>query len=159
MKIFLTAMALCALSACATTNGPTQLSSSGIASTAAVTGNFANDLNAFRASQGSGRVQQDASLTRAAQRHARDMAARNYFSHQSPGGPNGNNLTERMKSGGCSPRAGAENIAQGQTTEASVLTAWQGSAGHRRNMLGDRYTAYGLGRSGNTWVLVLSAGC
>jgi uncharacterized protein YkwD len=152
-------MALCALTACATSNGPAQVSSSGVASTPIVVGDFANDLNAFRASQGRGNVQQDPSLMRAAQHHANDMAARNYFSHQSPGGPNGDNLTDRMISGGCRPRAGAENIAEGQTTEGSVFVAWQGSPGHRRNMLGDRYTAYGLGRSGNTWVLVLSSGC
>lgn len=153
-KIFL-ALGFCAFAACANTSGPTQVSSA----SASITGNFGADLNAFRTAQGRGPVQQNARLRRAAQLHAEDMTARGYFSHQSPGGPNGDNMSERLIAGGCRTRAGAENIAQGQTSEASVLVAWQNSAGHRRNMLGARYTEYGLGRSGNTWVLLFSSGC
>lgn len=155
MKTLFLAIALCGLAACETTGGATQVSSDSVS----LTGSFGPDLNAFRASQGRSALQQSAVLTRTAQLHAQDMAQRGYFSHQSPGGPNGDDLSGRLVSGGCRTRAGAENIAQGQTSEASVFVAWQNSSGHRRNMLGAQYTEYGLGRSGNTWVLVFANGC
>lgn len=120
---------------------------------------FSANLNAFRASQGLGGMRSNAALSRAAQAHAEDMARRGYFSHESPGGPNGDTFVDRAQAGGCAMRSGAENIADGQTSEQAVLVAWQNSPGHRRNMLVRSYTQYGLGRSGNTWVLKLAANC
>lgn len=120
---------------------------------------FEGDLNRFRASQGSGPVGRNAQLDRAAKAHADDMVQGGYFSHNSPGGPNGDNFGERSRSAGCQSRSGAENIANGQKTEAEVLAAWKNSPGHRRNMLVGSYTQYGLGRTGDIWVLVFSASC
>lgn len=157
MKIPLAAVLLTALVACTTTTAPqvpAQVSSAPAASTG-----FAADLNAFRASQGQGAMSANAALTRAAQAHAEDMARRGYFSHDSPGGPNGDDFVARARSGGCAMTTGAENIANGQRSEAQVLTAWQNSSGHRRNMLVRSYTQYGLGRSGNIWVLKLAQSC
>ncbi|MDX8348137.1 CAP domain-containing protein [Cognatiyoonia sp. IB215446] len=154
MKRSIVALTFCALAACETAPATTQMSDA-----MGPTGNFATDLNAFRAAQGRGAVVPDPKLQQAARRHAEDMQARGYFSHQSPGGPHGNTMTERMAASGCQPGASAENIAQGQTSEAAVFAAWQNSTGHRRNMLGARYTEYGLGRSGNTWVLLFSSDC
>lgn len=125
----------------------------------ATSGTFSTELNIFRATQGLQPVQQNASLTHAAQAHAADMARRNYFSHQSRGGPNGNNFQQRARAGGCDMRVGAENIASGHMSEAEVLDAWKSSSWHRRNMLVSSYTQYGLGRSGNVWVLKLAAAC
>ncbi|MEL6682701.1 MAG: CAP domain-containing protein [Pseudomonadota bacterium] len=154
MKRLMAALALCLVAACQTTTAPTQVSAA-----ANLTGSFVTDLNAFRAEQGRGTVSENPKLRRAAQLHAEDMRARGYFSHRSPGGPQGETMTQRIATSGCRPGASAENIAQGQTSEASVFSAWRNSAGHRRNMLGARYTEYGLGRSGNTWVLLFSSGC
>ena len=123
------------------------------------TASFTGGINSFRADNGVGALQQSAILTRAAQAHAEDMAARGYFSHQSPGGPNGDDLGDRARAAGCSFRSVAENIAQGQRSEAEVLTGWANSPGHRRNMLNGRMTDYGLGRAGDIWVLKLSSGC
>ena len=165
MKMLFSAMMLSSLMACVVVPIPISTmgasSNVGPVSTApvAATNDFTAALSAFRASQGLGPVRQNAILTRAAQAHAEDMAQRNYFSHSSPGGPNGDNLMQRAASAGCAMRAGAENIANGQRSQTEVLTAWEGSSGHRANMLGRRYTEYGLGRSGNIWVLKLSAGC
>ena len=89
---------------------------------------FTTQINAFRASQGMGPLRQSAELARAAQAHADDMVARAYFSHQSAGGPNGSNLLERAQSAGCNPRAVAENIAEGQKSEAEVLDGWANSS-------------------------------
>jgi uncharacterized protein YkwD len=123
------------------------------------TTDFGKAFNAFRASQGLGPLQENAILTRAAQAHAQDMENRGYFSHSSAGGPNGRNLKARATAAGCNLRAGAENIAQGQRSEQEVFVAWRESPGHRANLLGARYTDYGLGRVGNTWVMKLSSGC
>ena len=98
-------------------------------------------------------------LRRAAQAHAEDMASRGYFSHEAPDGPNGRTFAQRARSAGCAIGGGAENIANGQRSEREVFTAWQNSSGHRRNMLGRSYRQYGLGRSGNIWVLVLAQSC
>jgi uncharacterized protein YkwD len=116
-------------------------------------------LNTFRTEQGVGTMRPSAALTRAAQSHAADMERRGYFSHSSVGGPNGDDLVARALSAGCTMRAGAENIAQGQRSEQQVFAAWQNSRGHRKNLLGASYTEYGLGRVGNTWVMKLSSGC
>ncbi len=154
MKNTIAALTLTTLVACG--SGPVPQVSSAAPSSG---GNFAADINAFRASQGLGAIRTNVALTRAAQAHADDMAARNYFSHQSPGGPNGDTFVERAQSAGCVMTSGAENIASGQTSQAAVLVGWQNSPGHRRNMLVPDYTQYGLGRSGNVWVLKLAGSC
>lgn len=159
MKKLLAACAVSTLAAC-TVSSPAPITP-GPVSTAPVasTSDFTARLNTFRASQGRGTVRQSAILTRAAQAHADDMAARGYFSHESPGGPNGNNLVQRAAAAGCALRSGAENIASGQRSEAEVFAGWENSRGHRVNMLGRGYTEYGLGRAGNIWVLKFSSGC
>ncbi|MEL6683870.1 MAG: CAP domain-containing protein [Pseudomonadota bacterium] len=159
MTRLLTACILTFLVSCtvspSTQTAPAQVSS---AATGVATA-FTAEINSFRTSQGLGPLQPNAALTRAATAHAQDMARRGYFSHASVGGPNGDNFRARARAGGCAMRAGAENIATGQRSEAAVFTAWENSAGHRRNMLVRSYTQYGLGRSGNIWVLKLAAQC
>ncbi|MFT6944278.1 MAG: hypothetical protein ACJAUW_000850 [Yoonia sp.] len=123
------------------------------------TTDFGKTYNAFRTSQGLGPLQDNAILTRAALAHALDMENRGYFSHSSVGGPNGRDLEARANAAGCNIRAGAENIAQGQKSEQEVFADWRDSPGHRVNLLGPRYTDYGLGRAGDTWVMKLSSGC
>ncbi|MFC3798754.1 stalk domain-containing protein [Cohnella sp. GCM10012308] len=70
-----------------------------------------------------------------------DMGEQGYFSHESPtyGDP-----FEMMRDQGIKFRAAAENIAAGQETPASVVTAWENSQGHLKNMLGD-YEQMGVG--------------
>lgn len=120
---------------------------------------FGGALNDLRATENLVGLGQDPRLTQAAQAHADHMVQAGYFSHQSPEGPNGNDMTARIRSAGCSAGAMAENIAQGQQSEAEVFAAWAASPGHRKNMLGPRYRSYGLGRSGDIWVLKFSDGC
>lgn len=122
-------------------------------------GSFGADLNAFRALEGEGPLRTHPRLEQAAQAHAEYILRTGNFSHRSPGGPNGDTMSERIASTGCRAGAAAENIAQGQSSERAVIAAWRGSTGHRANMLGAGYTVYGLGRAGDTWVLVLSDGC
>jgi uncharacterized protein YkwD len=98
----------------------------------------------------------NADLAAVARAHAADMAARGYFSHTSP---------EGVGSGARAAKAGipacgiGENIATGQVTSAEVFAGWMASGGHRRNMLNPRMASYGLGRAGDTWVMLLYAPC
>lgn len=78
----------------------------------------------------------------AARRHAADMAARSYFSHQSPDGETLADRIQRAGYGGC---AAGENIAQGQRDPEAVVEAWMASEGHCVNMLAPGYGAIGVG--------------
>jgi uncharacterized protein YkwD len=53
-------------------------------------------------------------------------------------------------------RRAAENVAAGQQTVASVMSAWQRSRGHNANILGD-YRDIGVGRAGNYWCVVFAS--
>src|SRR5262249_50665402 len=81
-------------------------------------------------------------LTAVAQAHSVDMAVHDYFSHDSR---DGRSPFDRMTAAGYRFSAAAENIAAGQPTPASVVTAWMNSAGHRANILNCGYTQIGVG--------------
>ena len=78
----------------------------------------------------------------AARRHAADMAARSYFSHQSPEGGTLADRIQRVGYGGC---AAGENIAQGQRDPEAVVEAWAESEGHCVNIHAPGYDAIGVG--------------
>ncbi|MFZ0402157.1 MAG: CAP domain-containing protein [Pseudolabrys sp.] len=82
-----------------------------------------------------------------AQRHARSMAARHSMDHAgfySERGPRG---------------ARAENVAFGCATESCAISMWEGSSGHRTNMLLPDVRSYGIasatGGGQRYWCLVL----
>lgn len=87
-------------------------------------------------------------LSRAANRHARDMVATRYFSHDSP---DGRGVSDRVKGTGY-VRGYArwqlgENLAWGsglQSTARRIVLAWMGSPGHKRNLLDPGYREAGL---------------
>lgn len=112
-------------------------------------------LSAERGKQGRSAVVENARLSAAAQAHAEDMVRNSYFSHT---GLNGSRFSQRARAAGYGC-ARAENIAFGQRSEAEVVTEWMGSSGHRRNILLRDAREFGVGRSGNTWVLMLGTGC
>lgn len=66
-------------------------------------------------------------LFNAAAAHSKDMAERNYFSHDTPEGVN---PFQRMQNAGYKFGNAGENIAAGQTGIASVMDAWLKSPGH-----------------------------
>ncbi len=117
---------------------------------------FTTRLNAFRAERSLRPLVRNARLDRAAKAHATDMAQRGYFSHQ---GADGSSAGDRIGRAGYRACGWAENIADGYASEAAAFAGWQGSAGHRRNMLGRNYTEYGLANTGGKWVMVLARGC
>ncbi len=120
-------------------------------STAPVSTNpaFANQVlslvNNERRNAGCGSLTIDPRLNQAAQAHSTDMATRRYFSHT---GLNGSSFVDRAEAAGYWT-ASAENIAQGQTSAASAMSAWMGSASHRANILNCAYRNMGLGFADN----------
>ena len=72
-------------------------------------------------------------------------------------GLNGSSFCDRARAAGYTC-AVAENIAFEQRSEADVVAQWMTSSGHRRNILLDDATGFGIGRVGNIWVLMLGRG-
>jgi len=81
----------------------------------------------------------DERLEAAAGRHARDQAARNYFSHTNP---DGCDPTCRAKRAGY-PVGTGENLFAGPPTAAETVDGWMRSAGHRINILDPEYRTVG----------------
>ncbi len=79
-------------------------------------------------------------LYRAARSHARDMAKRGYFEHESR---NGRTPRERVQAEGYRLRLTGENIAFGPETAAEVVSGWLGSPGHCANMMDPRFVDMG----------------
>ena len=111
-----------------------------------VTGGVADQVLAMvnneRAKAGCRSLKASSALQRAAQGHSADMAAKDYFSHDSR---DGRDFADRIRAAGYSGGAIAENIAAGQSTASSVMKGWMNSSGHRANILNCRYTALGVG--------------
>ncbi len=84
----------------------------------------------------------DSNLNRSARAKSEDMAAHNYFSHESPtyGDP-----FAMMRNFGVQYKSAGENIAKGQPTPQEVVNAWMNSPGHRANIMNGSYTHLGIG--------------
>lgn len=80
-------------------------------------------------------------LTRAADAHAQDMAANNYFSHTSL---DGRSAGDRITAAGYAWRTYGENIAAGYSTVDSVMDGWTASPGHCANLMNPAFTEIGL---------------
>lgn len=118
-------------------------------------------VNNYRAANGVGPLRKCSNLMNAAQGHAADMAARNYFSHTSP---EGTTFTMRDNAAGYTGwTVLGENIAKSFATPIATLNGWIASPTHRANMLDGAYTDTGLGvayTAGGTpyWVQEFGAG-
>lgn len=82
-------------------------------------------------------------LARAAQAHGDDMAAKNYFDHDSPGGKTPG---DRVADEGYAFAGLGENIAAGQATPAAAMATWLASAGHCVNLMNPAFRDFGAGR-------------
>ncbi|MEU8617913.1 sigma-70 family RNA polymerase sigma factor [Streptomyces sp. NPDC048623] len=113
--------------------------------------------NAERAKAGCGPVTANTLLTRAAQGHSDDMAARNFFDHTNPDGADPG---DRVTAAGYRWSTYGENIAKGQRTPAEVMDAWMNSPGHRANILNCSFKEIGIGihdAGGPYWTQVFGA--
>ncbi len=98
--------------------------------------------NQIRRQNGLNTLTVDSLLTRAAQRHAEDMAKNNYFSHTSQ---DGRAPADRIRNAGYQSTCSAENIAYGQKTPEIVMQDWINSEGHRKNILWEPIKEIGVG--------------
>lgn len=149
---------LLAAALAATSAAPTHAQgASGSASSASMGSGFGEALNELRARNGRGALREDAQLTRAAQAYAEEMARHGHFSHT---GRDGSSVVQRARAAGCRGRGHfAENIAWGQPSAQHAFSGWAASSGHRTNMLGGNYGAFGLGQASGYWVLIFADGC
>lgn len=99
-------------------------------------------VNKERAKNGLKALVLDNQLTSVANKKARDMADKGYFSHTSPtyGSP-----FEMLQQFGINYRSAGENIAGGQKTSQQVMEDWLNSSGHRANILNANYSKLGVG--------------
>jgi uncharacterized protein YkwD len=106
-------------------------------------------INERRGASGVGVVRHNAQLATAADRHARDMVVRGFFSHVAPGGPG---FIERIVSTGYTDSALSwivgENLVWGSgslSTPRQLVQSWMDSPPHRANLLRPRFDEIGLG--------------
>ncbi|KAG7399667.1 hypothetical protein PHYBOEH_008310 [Phytophthora boehmeriae] len=97
-------------------------------------------VNKQRAAAGLSALCMNSKLQSSAQRHSNDMASNDFMSHT---GSDGSSMAQRITAAGYSWQSLAENVAAGQTTVDSVMTAWMNSSGHKANILSSKATMFG----------------
>ncbi len=115
-------------------------------------------LRRLRENEGLPALVADRGLEEAAREQARLMAARRSMRHTTG---SGDDFVSRARRNGVAGAA-AENIARGDFDTEQLFLAWMNSRNHRRNMLDERFTRFGLAsaqaKSGERyWALVLAA--
>jgi uncharacterized protein YkwD len=86
-------------------------------------------------------------LQNAATAHSTDMAANNFFAHQSP--TNGSTLRERVPAAGYNYSSAGENLAAGQSSIAQVVAEWLASPSHCATMLKANFVDMGVSCKSN----------
>jgi uncharacterized protein YkwD len=104
-------------------------------------------LNRERARHGLAPLRRNPILELASQGHSEDMAARNFFAHETPDGADPG---ARMAAAGYPVTAATtgENLAWGEeskSTPVRIVQAWMDSPGHRANILRPKFTEVGVG--------------
>ena len=93
-------------------------------------------VNIERANEGLGPLQfGNKALNDAAMKRAQEYAADPSLRHNRPGGKSFSTVLAEYS---VSWNACGENIAEGQTTPASVVTGWMNSSGHKQNIMGGK---------------------
>ena len=101
-----------------------------------------DDTNQQRSANGESGLGLNGQLNQAAQAKANDMAARDYWSHNTP---DGQAPWTFITAAGYSYQTAGENLAYGFATAADTLTGWMNSPGHRANILNAGFTEVGFG--------------
>ena len=101
-----------------------------------------NDTNNQRASNNLGIVTLNGMLSAAAQAKANDMAARDYWSHNTP---DGKSPWSFILAAGYTYQTAGENLAYGFTSADDTVTGWMNSPEHRANILNVTYRDVGFG--------------
>ena len=98
--------------------------------------------NAMRSQNGSSQLALNSKLATAAQNKANDMAARNYWSHNTP---EGNEPWVFISNAGYSYQQAGENLAYGFDSSSAVVQGWMDSPSHKANLLDPDYSEIGFG--------------
>jgi hypothetical protein len=104
------------------------------------------DTNASRAANGVASLNLNSRLDAAAQASADDMAARDYWSHNTP---EGNPPWIWVNAQGYSYQKLGQNLATGFSDEQSTINGWMNSPPHRENLLDPAFTDVGFGFANN----------
>ena len=106
--------------------------------------------NATRTTHGCEELSFDYHLSAIAQRHSRDMAMRDYVSHESP---DGTKPSDRYRIMGHDDQRSGENISltypdpttSPESIAKEILSGWLDSSGHRENILESNWIKQGIG--------------
>lgn len=101
-----------------------------------------NGTNAQRINNGLPALQINGQLDEAAQNKANDMAARDYWSHNTP---DGQTPWSFISATGYQYQTAGENLAYGFATSDDTITGWMNSPEHRANILNTTYQDVGFG--------------
>lgn len=114
-------------------------------------------INMERTKRGLVALQYNPALSKAAQLHANDLVARNYFSHK---GKNGSSVGDRVRAQGYAFCVVSENLSGGYPTVQKAMEGWMESKGHRANILNAQVRDVGIGvAAGGIRVAVFARGC
>ncbi|MEU4080071.1 CAP domain-containing protein [Streptomyces venezuelae] len=109
--------------------------------------------NAEREKAGCAPLRSESRLRTAAQGHADDMSARDYYQHDNP---EGRDAGDRITGAGYTWSTWGENIHRGPKTPARAMEDWMDSPGHRANILNCAFKDIGVGvnltANGPWWV-------
>jgi uncharacterized protein YkwD len=128
-------------SGCSSPAGPSDVEAATPASSGAAS-DLASLTNAERRQAGLPALAVSQSLMRAAQLQADQMASVGQMAHSLPGARYPE-PQDRLAAVGYRWQAYAENVAYGQGSPASAMSAWMGSSGHRANILNPGLTEIG----------------
>jgi uncharacterized protein YkwD len=127
----------------------------GFAATAAA-GDYASAISAYRRAHGLSAVRSDGRLGAVALKQAQAMASTGTVSHSA-----GGNFATRVSA--LHKSRAAENIGAGFLTFAEMLKEWEGSTGHRQNLLMAGARRVGVASVGNPkspyrkfWAMVIT---
>lgn len=111
------------------------------ATSVSVTG-LLESTNQQRTNNGQTELELDTELSQAAQAKAYDMAAHDYWSHNSP---DGSAPWMFVTNAGYEYKKAGENLAYGFLTSDNVVSGWMNSPSHRENVLDESYRDVGFG--------------
>jgi uncharacterized protein YkwD len=100
------------------------------------------EVNAYRTKNGRKAVVLDARLSQAAAVQSKAQAARGRIGHD---GADGSKPMQRAARAGFRAKIASENVASGQKSFSDAMKSWEGSSGHRENLLRPEVTAIGVG--------------
>lgn len=135
-----------------------------VAAPAAMAASVLAEVNRERRRRGASSLVSDARLNRAAERYARELAARREIEHVSST-PGLRTFRDRMHASGASARIAGENLARLTAAPGTLpdrtVRAWLRSPGHKANLLDPSWRRTGvgvwLGRDGVWYVVQLYA--